>query len=167
MRERKSSAPTAVQSVAPSIAVLPFVDMSQEKNQEYFSDGLAEELLNDLAKIQGLRVVARTSSFQFKGKTQDLRAVGEQLNVGNILQGRYFYERLNKENLERAISYYEQAIKLDPGYAAAWAGLAYTRSDQAGWGYLPVQEGNREAREAAERALALDPNLGDAHAAMG
>ncbi len=54
---------------------------------EYFSDGLAEELLNDLAKIQGLRVAARTSSFQFKGKTEDLRTVGEKLNVGNILEG--------------------------------------------------------------------------------
>jgi tRNA A-37 threonylcarbamoyl transferase component Bud32 len=70
-----------------SIAVLPFVDMSPEKNQEYFSDGLAEELLNDLAKIQGLRVAARTSSFQFKGKTEDLRTVGEKLNVGAILEG--------------------------------------------------------------------------------
>src|SRR5713101_3199515 len=54
---------------------------------EYFSDGLAEELLNDLANIQGLRVAARTSSFQFKGKTEDLRTVGEKLNVGNILEG--------------------------------------------------------------------------------
>jgi len=71
----------------PSIAVLPFVDMSSEKNQEYFSDGLAEELLNDLAKIPGLRVAARTSSFQFKGKNEDLRTVGEKLNVGAILEG--------------------------------------------------------------------------------
>jgi hypothetical protein len=71
----------------PSIAVLPFVDMSPEKNQEYFSDGLAEELLNDLAKISGLRVAARTSSFQFKGKNDDLRTVGEKLNVGTILEG--------------------------------------------------------------------------------
>jgi eukaryotic-like serine/threonine-protein kinase len=78
-------APTA--AAAPSIAVLPFVDMSPEKNQEYFSDGLAEELLNDLAKIQGLRVAARTSSFQFKGKTEDLRVVGEKLNVGHVLEG--------------------------------------------------------------------------------
>jgi len=177
---------------------------------EYFSDGLAEELLNDLAKIQGLRVAARTSSFQFKGKTEDLRTVGEKLNVGNILegsvrkegnkvritaqlikaadgfhlwsetydrelddiftvqediarsvaaslkvkllggttamasvqaknadaynaylQGRY-YERLNKENLEKAIGYYEQAIKLDPGYAPAWASRR-TRNAIALW----------------------------------
>lgn len=68
-----------------SIAVLPFVDMSAEKNQEYFSDGLAEQLLNDLAKLHGLRVVARTSSFQFKGKNEDVRTVGEKLNVSTIL----------------------------------------------------------------------------------
>jgi serine/threonine protein kinase/Tfp pilus assembly protein PilF len=245
-RGRKNAAPTPAQTTTPSIAVLPFLNLSGDKDQEYFSDGLAEELLNDLAKIQGLRVVARTSSFQFKGKNEDLRAVGDKLNVGNLLegsvrkqgkkvritaqlikaadgfhlwsetydrdlndifavqediarsvaaslrvtllggtpatspteeknadaysaylQGRYFYERLSKENLEKAISYYEQAIKLDPGYAAAWAGLADTLSDEADWGYLPAEEGKREARKAAERALALDPNLAEAHAAMG
>ncbi len=230
----------------PSIAVLPFVDMSSEKNQEYFSDGLAEELLNDLAKIPGLRVAARTSSFQFKGKNEDLRTVGEKLNVGAILegsvrrqgsrvritaqlikvgdgfhlwsetydremndifavqdeiarsvagslkvallgkktaipssqgtnadaynaylQGEYFLKRHGKENLEKSLGYYEQTIKLDPGYAPAWVGLAAARSDQADRGYLPVEEGYRKAREAAERALALDANLAEAHAAMG
>ena len=229
-----------------SIAVLPFVDMSSEKNQEYFSDGLAEELLNDLAKIPGLRVAARTSSFQFKGKNEDLRTVGEKLNVGAILegsvrkqgsrvritaqlikvgdgfhlwsetydremndifavqedigrsvagslkvallgrktampsaqgtnaeaynaylQGEYFLKRHGKENLENALGYYEQTIKLDPGYAPAWVGLAAARSDQADRGYLPVEEGYRKAREATERALALDANLAAAHAAMG
>jgi eukaryotic-like serine/threonine-protein kinase len=230
----------------PSIAVLPFVNMSPEKNQEYFSDGLSEELLNDLAKIPGLRVVGRTSSFQFKGKNEDLRTVGGKLNVGTILegsvrkegqrvritaqlvkagdgfqlwsetydrelndifavqeeiarsvagslrvallggktrtpsargtnadaynaylQGRYFSERRGKENLEKANGYYEQAIKLDPGYAPAWVGLAVAHSRQADSGYLPVQEGYRKAREAAEQALALDANLAEAHAAMG
>ena len=244
-RGRKSAAPTAAPTT-PSIAVLPFVDMSPEKNQEYFSDGLAEELLNDLAKIQGLRVAARTSSFQFKGKTEDLRTVGEKLNVSAILegsvrkegkkvritaqlikagdgfhlwsetydrelndifvvqediaravagslkvallgattaapsaqgknadaynaylQGRYFFVRRGKENLEKAAGYYEQAIQLDAGYAPAWAGLAAVRSSQADRGYLPVDEGYRKAREAVERALALAPNLAEAHAAMG
>src|SRR5262245_17941744 len=71
-RGRKGAAQNTAQAATPSIAVLPFVDMSPEKNQEYFSDGLAEELLNDLANIRGLRVVARTSSFRFKGKDEDL-----------------------------------------------------------------------------------------------
>ena len=82
-------------------------------------------------------------------------------------RGEYFLERRSKENLEKAIGYYEQAIKLDPGYAPAWVGLAAARSDQADRGYLPVEEGYRKAREAAERALALDANLAEAHAAMG
>jgi eukaryotic-like serine/threonine-protein kinase len=210
-REHKSAAPAA-QLTMPSIAVLPFVDMSPDKNQEYFSDGLAEELLNDLANIRGLRVVARTSSFQFKGKNEDLRTVGERLNVDAILegsvrkegrrvritaqliktadgfhlwsntydrqlndifavqddiarsvatslkvallgeeptpaqgenaevynaflQGRYFYERSDKESLQRSVSYYELAIQHDPNYAPAWAGLADALSSQAGQGH--------------------------------
>ncbi len=70
-----------------SIAVLPFVDMSSEKNQEYFSDGLTEELLDDLSKIKELRVAGRTSSFQFKRKNEDLRVIGQKLNVATILEG--------------------------------------------------------------------------------
>ena len=218
--------------------------MSPEKNQEYFSDGLAEELLNSLAKIQGLRVAARTSSFQFKGKTEDLRTIAEKLNVTTILegsvrtqgervrvtaqlikasdgfhlwsetydrelrdifavqddiaravagslqvallgggkaapsakdtnveaynavlQGRYFQGRRSKANLERAAGYFEQAIKLDPNYAPAWAGLARVRISQVSGGDLPIQEGNSKAREAADRALALDRNLAEAHLA--
>ena len=70
-----------------SIAVLPFADMSAEKDQEYFSDGLAEELLNELAQIKELRVAGRTSSFSFKGKNDDLRVIGTKLGVANILEG--------------------------------------------------------------------------------
>jgi eukaryotic-like serine/threonine-protein kinase len=228
----------------PSVAVLPFVDMSPEKNQEYFSDGLAEELLNSLARIPGLRVVARTSSFQFKGKNAKLADIGRELNAATILegsvrrqasrirvtaqlintsdgfnlwseaydrelndifavqeeiadsvaaslkvkllggkmfpsretneaaynaylQGRYFYQRSSKENLEKAVDYYEQAIELDPGYAPAWVGLAEARSRQADWAYLPVKENYRKARAAVEQALKLDANLAEAHSTMG
>jgi serine/threonine protein kinase/TolB-like protein/Tfp pilus assembly protein PilF len=245
-RGRPRPETTTAQTGTPSIAVLPFVNMSSDKEQEYFSDGLSEELLNDLAKIPGLRVAARTSSFQFKGKTEDLRTVGEKLNVGTILegsvrkegnrvritaqlikaadgfhmwsetydrelkdvfavqdeiarsvagslkvtllggktatpsaqgtnadaynaylQGRYFLGRRSKENVEKALGYYEQAIKLDPAYAPAWVGLADAYSSLGDAGYLPVEEGYRKAREAADRALALDVNLAEAHAAMG
>jgi TolB-like protein/class 3 adenylate cyclase/Tfp pilus assembly protein PilF len=245
-RGKRGSAATAAEAVTPSIAVLPFVDLSPEKNQEYFSDGLAEELLNDLAKIPGLRVTARMSSFQFKGKNEDVRTIGKKLNVGAILegsvrkegrrvriaaqliktadgfhlwsetyerelndifavqegiaqavasslqvkllggkaarpstqprnveaynaylQGRYFYERRTSEDLQKATAYYEQAIKLDPDYAAAWAGLAAARSTQARMGFLPLPVGYEKAREETERALALDPGLADAHAALG
>ena len=70
-----------------SIAVLPFVNMSNDPNQEYFSDGLSEELLNLLSKIPELKVIGRTSSFSFKGKNEDLRIIGDKLGVAHILEG--------------------------------------------------------------------------------
>jgi TolB-like protein/DNA-binding winged helix-turn-helix (wHTH) protein/Flp pilus assembly protein TadD len=70
-----------------SVAVLPFTDMSPAKDQEYFSDGLAEQLINDLAKVSGLKVVGRSSAFQFKDKNEDLRDVGRKLGVANVLEG--------------------------------------------------------------------------------
>ncbi len=74
-------------AVAKSIAVLPFVNMSADPENEYFTDGIAEEIINALTKVQALRVASRTSSFAFKGKNQDIRKVGEQLNVGTVLEG--------------------------------------------------------------------------------
>jgi len=70
-----------------SVAVLPFVNLSGEKDQEYFSDGLSEEILDSLARINALQVVARTSSFSFKGKDDDIGAIGRKLNVGAVLEG--------------------------------------------------------------------------------
>jgi TolB-like protein/Flp pilus assembly protein TadD len=70
-----------------SVAVLPFVNMSADPEQEYFSDGISEELLNQLTKIRGLHVAGRTSSFFFKNKTEDLRVIGESLDVAHILEG--------------------------------------------------------------------------------
>lgn len=239
---KKAAAPLGV---TPSIAVLPFADLSQQKDQEYFSDGLAEELLNSLVKVPGLHVAARTSSFQFKGKNEDLRGIGEKLNVATVLegsvrkqgqrvrisaqliqvsdgfhlwsetydrdltdifavqeeiaksvagslrvkllgeklasrratnveaynaylQGKYLYARPTKENLDKAISYYDQAVAQDPSYAPAWAALSRAHSLQAA-AYSPVQlpEAYKSAREAAERALALDPSLAEAHVAVG
>jgi len=238
---RTKRLPEAAQ-VSPSIAVLPFVDLSPKKDQEYFSDGLAEELLNSLAKIQGLHVAARTSAFQFKGKDEDLRVIGQKLNVATVLegsvrkqgtrvritaqliqvsdgfhlwseaydrnltdifavqeeianavagslrvtllgekapssrgtnleaynaylQGKYFYARYRLEDVDKAISCYEQAVRLDPNYALAWASLAEARSFRATT-YGPI-DGFRMARQAAEQALALDANLAEAHAIMG
>jgi TolB-like protein/Flp pilus assembly protein TadD len=230
---------------ARSIAVLPFVDMSPDKDQEYFADGLSEELLNVLAGIQELRVAGRTSSFQFKGKNEDLRLIGRKLNVANILegsvrkagsrvritaqlvkvadgfhlwsqtydrelddifavqddisravssalklrllmgqgqpsaargdaeaynlylQGKYFYARQGREDLVKAVSHFEQALTLDPGYARARAGLANAHYMQAAFGYIPVDEGRRKARLQVEKALELDPNLAEAHLTLG
>jgi eukaryotic-like serine/threonine-protein kinase len=72
---------------AQSVAVLPFIDMSPQKDQEYFCDGMTEELINRLTKIRDLRVPARTSAFMFKGKTEDIRAIGCKLNVETVLEG--------------------------------------------------------------------------------
>ena len=71
----------------PSIAVLPFANMSGDKEQEYFSDGLAEEIINALVKVPGLKVIARTSAFAFKGQNIDIRKIGETLGVANVLEG--------------------------------------------------------------------------------
>ena len=70
-----------------SIAVLPFANLSSDKSDEFFSDGLTEELIDSLARVPGLRVVARTSAFQYKGQSQDVRKVGRELNVRNVLEG--------------------------------------------------------------------------------
>src|SRR5438874_3346981 len=70
-----------------SIAVLPFIDLSQARDQEYFCDGISEEILDSLAKVEGLRVVARTSSFSFKGKNADVNEIAQKLNVQNVLEG--------------------------------------------------------------------------------
>jgi serine/threonine protein kinase/tetratricopeptide (TPR) repeat protein len=244
---RMRSDATSGSAATTSIAVMPFVNMSSDKEQEYFSDGLSEELLNQLARIQGLRVAARTSSFQFKGRNEDLRAIARKLNVGNILegsvrkegtrvritaelinakdgfhiwsetydrdlndvfavqediarsvtsslkvklvggtptaaitaetrnpeaynaylQGRYFFERRDQESLDKALGYFEQAIKLDSSFALAWAQVAWVRANQADRGYLPTKDGYEKARAAAEKALALDPNLADANSAFG
>ncbi len=74
-------------SVGPSIAVLPFANMSDDKEQDYFSDGLAEEIINLLAQIPGLKVIARTSAFAFRGKEEDIRGIAETLGVSTVLEG--------------------------------------------------------------------------------
>jgi TolB-like protein/DNA-binding winged helix-turn-helix (wHTH) protein len=103
---------------ASSIAVLPFADISADKNQQYFSDGLSEELLNHLAKTPGLRVAARTSSFQFRDKSADSSAIGKQLNVATILEG-----SVRKEGKRVRIS--AELVKAQDGFQL-WSG-AYDR----------------------------------------
>jgi serine/threonine protein kinase/Flp pilus assembly protein TadD len=78
--------PTASRT-AKSVAVLPFADMSPEKDQDYFTDGIAEEIINALSKIQALRVASRSSAFAFKGKNLDIREVGDKLGVSTVLEG--------------------------------------------------------------------------------
>jgi TolB-like protein/Tfp pilus assembly protein PilF len=83
----QSAVASGAEKPSPSIAVLPFVDMSSAKDQEYFCDGIAEELINALSQIEDLKVIARTSAFSFRGKEVDVRDIGRKLNVGTVLEG--------------------------------------------------------------------------------
>ena len=226
-----------------SIAVLPFVNMSSDKDQEYFSDGISEELLNLLAKIPKLRVISRSSAFSYKGKDVKLAQVAKELNVAHILegsvrkagnkvritaqliearsdthlwsntwdrelddifavqdeiaaavveqlkitllgeapkakevnpeayslflQGRQLRRQNTREGFEQAITLFQQALAIDPNYAAAWEQLGAVYSSQAGFGMRPLAEGVRLAREAAAKALAIDPDFAPAHGGLG
>jgi TolB-like protein/cytochrome c-type biogenesis protein CcmH/NrfG len=251
---KQPASPAGASPGAPSIAVLPFVNMSRDEENEYFADGLSEELLNVLSKIRGLRVASRTSAFFFKGKTIDIPTVAQKLNVAAILegsvrksgkrvritaqlieaasdshlwsqtydrdledifavqddiaqsvvtelratllgdrgadakaevraaatgraenpdahrlylQGRFYVDRYNGPSVAQAVEYFRQALELEPGFALGWAGLGRALQIQAGYGWRPVHEGMREAREAAERALQLAPDLPEAHGVLG
>ncbi len=94
-----------------SIAVLPFVNMSEDSSNEYFSDGLSEEVLNILAKIKEMRVAGRTSSFAFKGKDDDLRTIGEKLNVQSILEG-----SVRKDEARNRVRITAQLVNVEDGY---------------------------------------------------
>ena len=232
-----------------SLAVLPFADLSSGKDQEYFSDGLTEELISELGRTQGLKVVARSSAFQFKGRSEDLRSVGKQLGVANILegsirkegdrvritaelikvddgfelwsesydreiknifvtqgdiarsvtaalklklikstaqgnsagsrstspeayeaylQGQYFRARgQDKEDLVKALSYADEAIRLDPNYAPAWAQRAEGLQNLAAIALIDNADGFRRARESAQKAIALDPKLASGYLSLG
>jgi TolB-like protein len=85
--ERTDAIPPLPAAPAGSLAVLPFVNLSDDAENEYFSDGLTEEIRNQLARVPGLRVAARTSSFSFKGRHEDIREIGRLLNVAVVLEG--------------------------------------------------------------------------------
>ena len=227
-----------------SVAVLPFVDMSEKKDQEYFSDGMSEELIDMLTRIPDLRVPARTSSFYFKGKQATIAEIAKALGVAHVLEGsvrksgktlrvtaqlvrmdngyhmwsqtydrnvkdifkvqdeiatavvealkaqllpvqqparghhtanteayneylvgRQFYNQRSDDGFRRALIAYRKAIALDPGYAAAYAGLAMSEAllaDSAG-DAMSVQQAAADAESAVTRA----PDLADVYATRG
>ena len=254
--EAPATTPTAVtETTAPesapteaSIAVLPFVNMSSEAEQEFFSDGISEELLNALVKLPNLKVAARTSSFSFKDKNLTVQEIGQILGVEHILEGsvrksgirirvtaqlvrasdgfhlwsetydrelddifavqdeitrriidelrltlggtevpvakaattnteayqaylkgRYFWNLRTGPDLLTAIGHFEEATRLDPEYAEAWAGLAdtynvipsYDINDEKALGRL------EKGRQAALRALEINPEMGRAYVSLG
>lgn len=227
----------------PSIAVLPLANLTADPQNDYFTDGLTGEFINALAAIPGLRVVARTSSFQFRNASEDVREIGARLGVRFVLEGSVrrvgdrvrvavqlikvsdgyhalsrMYDRkvddildlqerlasevahelaphLDHSNAARgrtrnpeaysaylqgrhhlvqnrvdgptgAAAYFEQAIRLDPHFAAAHSGLADALLGQVFFGIVGPATVMEKARAAAEEALRLDPSLGEAHVSM-
>ena len=228
-----------------SIAVLPFADLSTERDQEHFSDGVAEEILNALSKVGGLHVPARTSCFAFRGVSLDAREIGKRLGVETLLdgsirkagkrvrisvqlidagngyqlwserfdreiedifeiqdeiarsvleslglalsereecrflmpsttnieayelylRGRKHFHKWTRQNVEFARQMFERAVKIDPEFAAAWAGLANTYVDLFRWGRKPRDL--EQAQRASERALKLNPNSAETHVSVG
>src|SRR5215470_16478809 len=228
-----------------SIAVLPFADLSAERDQEHFSDGVAEEILNALSKVGGLHVPARTSCFAFRGTSLDARDIANRLGVealldGSIrkagkrvrinvqlvdatngyqlwserfdreikdifviqdeiarsvleslglaltqreqfrfpkssttnveayefyLRGRKLYHKWTRQSVEFARPMFERAVKIDPDFAAAWAGLANAYVDLFRWGRNA--QDLQAAQSASEQALKLNPNSAEAHVSVG
>lgn len=231
------------------LAVLPFENLTGDPNKEYLADGLTEETISHLGRLnpEQLGVIARTSVMGYKQKDQRMDQIGRDLSVQYVLesslresgsrlritaqliqvkdqthlwsqdydylakdilnvqddvakavareirlrfssqeqadlaqsrpvnpdafdaylQGYYFFQKDTPKDTEMAVRYYERAIQLDPSYALAWVGLSRARNWQANVNLIPAEEGHRLAREAVERALALNPNLAEAHAQIG
>jgi serine/threonine protein kinase len=230
-----------------SIAVLPFADLSPQRDQEYFCDGLAEELINSLSHIHELKVAARTSAFAFRGKDLDIREIGKALSVQAILEGsvrkagermritaqlvnvadgyhlwsekydrgvddifavqdeialeivdklkvklvkgektkvlkrhtenkdaynlflkgRYFWNRRNEGDLKKAIECYDEAIEIDPNYSLPYLGIADHFIMMGLWSYLPPETARLRAKEALDKALEIDDQLGEAYTSLG
>jgi TolB-like protein/DNA-binding winged helix-turn-helix (wHTH) protein/cytochrome c-type biogenesis protein CcmH/NrfG len=141
-------------------------DQTQLWSQDY--NYSAKDILNvedDVAKA-----VAREVRLQLTSEQQAELAQSHPVNPESFdayMQGYYFFEKNTDKDTEMAAKYYERATQLDPSYALAWTGLSRVRNWQASAGLIPAEDGHRLAREAVERALALNPNLAEAHLQMG
>jgi TolB-like protein/DNA-binding winged helix-turn-helix (wHTH) protein len=141
-------------------------DQSQLWSQDY--DYPLKDILNvedDVAKAVAREIRLRLTPQQQTALSRPHPVNPEAFEA--YMQGYYFYERNTNKDADMATQYYERATQLDPSYALAWVGLSRARYWQADKGLIPTEEGQRLAREADERALALDPNLPQAHAQMG
>jgi eukaryotic-like serine/threonine-protein kinase len=157
LRTTKRRAPGSAQAApgrdhgVPSVAVLPFSDMSPAKDQECFCDGITEELINALTQISGLRVAARTSAFQFKGQARDVRVIGDALNVATVLDGSVRKDgnrvRITVELIESADGYHLWSQRFDQRQIG---GRKQRRRD------CVAQPGSRCLRVLPRRALSLE-----------
>ena len=246
LEETRPGAVPSLVGKTRSIAVLPFVNASADPDNEYLSDGITDELINALTKVEGLRVASRTSVFALKDKPQDIRAIGALLGVSVVLEGtvrksddrlritaqlsaaddgrniwserydrtlddvfavqdeisrtivstlrttfladiadptpqrythnleayslylkgRYCWNKRSQEGVLESISFFKQAIALDPGYALAYSGLSDAYALQVDYRSVPVTEGYRLARQYALKALELDGTLPEAHTSL-
>jgi serine/threonine protein kinase/Tfp pilus assembly protein PilF len=237
------SKPAADQPRPRSVAVLPFLNLSADPENEYFADGITEDVIAQISKIRALDVISRTSVMSFKGRQQGLREIAARLQVATLLegsvrrvgdrvrivaqlidaetdqhlwaetydrqltdifaiqmevalhiaaalkaelspderarigkeptsdvrayqlylQGRHCFIRYTEEGIHQAIKYFEEAIERDPRYALAYASVAMAYTELGEVGTLSPDEAYPRAKAAASRALALDPELGEAH----
>jgi len=141
-------------------------DQTHLWSQDY--DYLAKDILNvqdDVAKAVAREIRLRLSSQQQADLARSRPVNPEAFDA--YLQGYYFFQRNTDKDTDMAAKYFERATQLDPSYALAWVGLSRVRNWQANIGLIPAEKGQRLAREAVERALALNPNLAEAHTQMG
>ena len=149
-----------------TVQLLQVNDQSHLWSQDY--DYRPRDILtleDDVAKAVAREIQIRLTPQQ-QADLRRLRPVNAEA-FDAYMEGRFFLDRDSAGDLNRAVSYYEQAIKLDSSYALAWVGLSRTLFRQADRGSIPLNEGRRRSREAVERALVLDPNLPEAHALTG
>jgi len=166
-----------------SIAVLPLANFSGDASQEYFADGMTDELITELAKNRSLLVVSRTSVMQYKGARRPLREIARELGVDGILEGSVARSGNNvhmtvqliyahgryvwfEEGAYRSREYFEKAIQVQPDYAAAWSGLADCYVGSMVEETPPGARVVAEAKAAAQRAVELDDSLPEAHNSM-
>src|SRR5437868_6489940 len=152
-----------------SVAVLPFVNLSRDKDDEYFSDGITEDVINALANVEGVRVVSRTSAFAYKGKNLSVRKIGEELRVSTALEGsvrRDGHYLRTVEDLNRALALFRKALEVDPNYSLAHAGIADCYVLLGEYGSEHASD-IAKARTEAHKALELDATLAEAHATLG
>ena len=182
---RVEPSPASPADRPPSIAVLPLANLSADPEQAYFCEGIAEEIINALVHLQGLRVVARSSSLALKKQMTDAREVGRKLEVDTVLEGSvrrrtssleayeaylrglFEWNSMTVEGFARCQELFREAIRLDADFAPAYAKLAESFTSAVWWADQPPPEGLAQVTPLLEQALTLDPDLAHAHSVAG
>ena len=246
-KDTGASVPTRKLLPKDRVAILPLTNISSDPNDEYFADGMTEELISSVSRTKGLRVIARTSVMRYKGSTKSINEIGRELNVGSVLEGsirkagnkfrisvqfvdttneepqwshdydreiedvldiqssiaqkvaealqehvlgslthsvqqkakrnpeayinylrgRQAWNQRTEESLKKAIGFFEESLDVDAEYANAYTGLADSYATLALFEFMAPHEAYPKAKEAVGKALALDPQLAEAHTSLG